>query len=238
MAKSNDLIDAYLKYQLRALEAASRRKRCLTNPFVTIARQAGAGGITIGEKLTEFLRKNDKDSGSSWAIFDKNLIAKVLEEHNLPKRFAELMPEDTVPEVEEFIEELYNLRPSEEALLHKTTETISHLARLGNCVLVGRGANVITRQLPYGLHIRLIGSYEKRMPHIAEYYHFNRTRAIEFVKNEDEGRKKYLKKYFHKNVDDPLLYDLVINTDSVSYEHAALTIGEEVLRMRSQIKGS
>src|SRR5258706_10560366 len=101
-------IDAYLEYQLRALEVAGRNQKRLTNPFVTISRQMGAGGITIGEKLTEFLRKNDsaQAGASSWTVFDKNLVAKVLEEHNLSKRFAEFMPEDKIPGVEEFVEQL------------------------------------------------------------------------------------------------------------------------------------
>ena len=53
--------------------------------------------------------------------------------------------------------------------------------------------------------------------------------AEEFLKTEDEGRKSYLKNYFGKNIDDPLLYDLVINTDLISYEEAAHMIGRAVI---------
>ncbi len=235
MNTAQDLINTYLEYQLRCLGNASRQKKALANPFVTISREAGAGGITIGQKLIEFLKKNDKAASGSWTVFDKNLVTKVLEEHNLPARFAELMPEGQVPGVEQFIEELYDLRPSEEALLHKTTQTIFHLAQLGNSVLVGRGSNIITQKLPYGFHVRLVAPRDKRIPHIQEYYRLTRERAVAFIKAEDTGRKKYLKKYFDKDIDDPLLYDLVINTDSVPYEDTALIIGEEILRIRAKI---
>lgn len=234
MNTTQDIINTYLEYQLRCLENVSRQKKALTNPFVTISREAGAGGITIGEKLIQFLRKEDKAAAGSWTVFDKNLVTKVLEEHNLPARFAELMPEGQVPGVEQFIEELYDLRPSEEALLHKTSQTIFHLAQLGNSVLVGRGSNIITHKLPYGFHVRLVAPRDKRIPHIQEYYRLTRERAVAFIKAEDTGRKKYLKKYFDKDINDPLIYDLVINTDSVPYEDTALIIGEEVLRIRAK----
>jgi len=105
----------------------------------------------------------------------------------------------------------------------------------GNSVLVGRASNVIARKLPYGFHVRLVASKDRRTAHIQEYYHFTRERAVEFIKTEDMGRKKYVKKYFDKDIDEPLLYDLVINTDSLSFENAALIIGEQVLRIRRQI---
>jgi len=228
-------INAYLDYQLASLKEAGRRKQSLANPFVTISREAGAGGITIGEKLIEFLRKNDRAAAQSWTVFDKNLVAKVIEDHNLPAKFAELMSESVTSDMEEFIEELYDLRPSEEALLHKTSQTIFHLAQLGNSVLVGRGSNVITQKLPHGFHIRLVAPRDKRISHIQNYYNFTRERAVEFIKKEDAGRKKYLKRFFDKDVDDPLLYNLVINTSTTSYDDVALIIGEEILRIRERM---
>ncbi|MBP7976936.1 MAG: cytidylate kinase family protein, partial [Verrucomicrobia bacterium] len=52
------------------------------------------------------------------------------------------------------------------------------------------------------------------------------------ILQEDRGRKRYLRKYFDADPDDPLLYHLIINTDDVPYEEAARIIGEAVLRRR------
>ena len=52
--------------------------------------------------------------------------------------------------------------------------------------------------------------------------------AREFCQREDEGRRRYLKKYFQANVDDALLYDLTINTGAVSFDTTAGLIADTV----------
>ena len=62
------------------------------------------------------------------------------------------------------------------------------------------------------------------------------TAALEFTAKEDHGRKRYLKEHFGKDIDDPLLYHLIINTDQVPQEHAAVLIGDAVIE-RFQLGG-
>ena len=57
----------------------------------------------------------------------------------------------------------------------------------------------------------------------------SRKAALEFIRREDNGRRRYLKKYFNKDLDDPLLYHLVINTDIVPYATAAHMIRDALL---------
>ena len=54
-------------------------------------------------------------------------------------------------------------------------------------------------------------------------------KASEFVFEEDLKRKNYVKKYFNKDINDPLLYDMVINVDSLVREEAIQAIGDLVL---------
>jgi cytidylate kinase len=53
--------------------------------------------------------------------------------------------------------------------------------------------------------------------------------ALTLIRQEDRGRKRYLKKYFGKDIDDPLSYHLILNTDGVGYEEAARLIGDAAL---------
>ncbi len=53
--------------------------------------------------------------------------------------------------------------------------------------------------------------------------------ALARITQEDRGRKRYLRKYFDADPDDPLLYNLIINTDEVPYQEAARIIGDAVL---------
>ncbi len=226
---SQNLWNSYIACQAR-LEKARRSEEKKLAPFITISRQAGAGGITVGEKLAAYLQKEDKEALCPWTLFDRSLISAVLSEHMLPQEFDKFMPEDKISEIKDMMEELFGLHPSEWALAHKTSETILHLAQMGNVILVGRGANVITRKLlSTGFHVRLVGSLENRIKHVEVYYHLNRNEAVQFIKKEDEGRKSYLKQNFDKNIDDPLLYDVVINTDHMTYDAVARLIGDSVI---------
>ena len=71
--------------------------------------------------------------------------------------------------------------------------------------------------------------WKKRVAHIQEIRNVGRKAAQEIVQREDGGRERYLRKYFNQNLDDPVIYNLVINTDLVSYEEAARLIGDAAL---------
>jgi cytidylate kinase len=196
---------------------------------VTISRQAGCGALAVGESLAEYLQARAQRDLAPWTVFDRNLVEKVLEDHHLPKSLARFMPEDRIPELADIMDELFGLHPSSWTLVRQTAETILHLAELGRVILIGRGANVITQKLSHVFHVRLVGSFEKRLEHVQEFNHLDKAAAADFIRREDRGRERYLKKYFHKDIADPLLYDLVINTDTVAYGEAARIIGEAVL---------
>ena len=195
---------------------------------VTISRQAGSGAHAVSQELIARLQARTNGGWLSWKVFDRNLVEKVLEEHDLPQRMAAFMPEDRISAMADTMDELFGLRPSSQTLVRKTADTILHLAELGNVVIIGRGGNIITRKLPGALHVRLIGSLERRIDHVMEYAKLDRKEASEYVRREDQGRKRYVEKYFASDIDDPLLYDLLINTDRVPYAEAGRLIAEAV----------
>jgi cytidylate kinase len=81
-------------------------------------------------------------------------------------------------------------------------------------------------------HVRLVAPLEERIEHSRKSYGMTKIEARTFCLREDLGRKRYLKKYFNANVNDPLLYHLIINTGSVGYDDAAKIIGDAVLNPR------
>ena len=196
---------------------------------VTISRQSGSGAHAVGELLAKYLQARAPNDFGPWTVFDRNLVEKVLEDHDLPRRFARFMPEDRISEVAETMDELLGVRPPSSLLVRQTAETILRLAEEGNVILIGRGANLITSKLEHVLHVRLIGSLAKRVQHIREIQKVGEKEALAFIRNEDRGRRRYLKKHFDSDLEDPLLYHLVINTDLVSYENAAHLIGDTLL---------
>jgi cytidylate kinase len=195
---------------------------------VTISRQTGSGAMSIAQKLADYLQAQNP-SGCPWTVFDKNLMEKVLEDHHLPARIAKFLPEDSVSGIKDTVDELLGLHPPSWIVVRQTTETILKLAELGNVILIGRAGSVITSKLPNVLHVRLVGSLEKRVARLQARNGLTEEQAKEFIARGDRGRARYLKKHFQKHIDDLLLYDLAINTDRFSEDEAARLIGDSLL---------
>jgi cytidylate kinase len=197
---------------------------------VTISRQTGSGAFLVAEKLAAYLQAHTPRDARPWTVFDRNLVEKVLEDHNLPQRLARFMPEDRVSEIADTMDELFGLHPPSWTLVRQATDTILHLVESGNVIVIGRGATIITSKLDYVFHVRLVGSLEKRAARIQELEHLDKQATLELIRREDRGRRRYLKTHFKADIDDPLLYHLVINTDLVSCENAAQIIANAMLR--------
>jgi cytidylate kinase len=200
---------------------------------ITISRQSGCGAHRFAVELADRLQSHLPHGAAPWTIFDGTLVEAVLQDHHLPSRLAAFMPEDRVPQLHDIIEDLCSLHPPTETLVRKTAETILRLAELGRIIIVGRGANIITARLPQALHVRLIGSVEQRVEHLEFYDKMNKKDALARIEREDGGRRRYLKRYFGKEVDDPLHYHLVINTDWVTWHDAAVMVGDLALNRQA-----
>jgi cytidylate kinase len=224
-AKAFERCLAFINCQIEPSRLARREEKRMA---VTFSRQTGSGALTIAQKLADYLQTHHKD-GCPWTVFDKNLIEKVLEEHHMPARIAKFLPEDSISGINDAVEELLGLHPPTWTVVRQTTETILKLAELGNVILVGRGASVITGKSPNVLHVRLVGSLEQRVARLQARSSLSEKKTKEAILLSDRGRARYLKKYFKKDIDDPLLYDLMINTDRLPEEDVARLIGEALL---------
>jgi signal transduction histidine kinase/cytidylate kinase len=235
MGGQTDSYSSYIISQVKSLKKKLPNDKRSGNPFVTISRQTGAYGTTVSNDLGEYLQKNERRTDCVWTVFDKELIDKVVEEHDLPKTVLPYLSEDKVSEIQDMIEESLGLHPSHDVLVQKTNKTILHLAQLGYAIIVGRASNIITAQIPGGVNIRLISPLEKRVEHIQEYYQMTQHKAKELIFKEEHMRKDYVKKYFNKDIEDPLLYDMVINVDSLGPQRTIKPMNTNTLRFRISV---
>lgn len=201
-------------------------------PSITISRESGAGASTVAQIVVDHLNAIKKPAATeaAWTVFDKNLAKEVLVEHKLPSRLEEFMVEDARLPIQSIVEELLGLHPTSWSLVQQTTKTILRLASMGRVVVVGRGAEVITQLLPSVLHVRLVAPLSKRIDHAAEFYGLSPNEAALKVSDEDHARRRYLRRYFDSDGDNPLLYHLVLNTAKLGFERTADIIVRSVLR--------
>ena len=198
--------------------------RIKPGPCVTLSRETGAGADLVGEALVNYFSELDNKNTCPWTFFDRNLIERILEDHHLPSLLEKYLVEDKLPHIQSAVNEMLGLHPSATTLFKKTTETIHNLAGMGNVVIVGRGANIIAGRMHNAFHVRLVAPPEERIKHLMDIHGIDRHDAILFMKKEDAARRNYLMNYFHKNVDDPLLYHMVLNTHDLGHEGAAKVI--------------
>lgn len=221
---------AFLNWQWSAASRRPAPKQQAPRTAITISRQAGSGAHTIAEKLVARLQALTPRNEPPWTVFDRNLVAQVLEDHHLPLRLAEHLPEDRASQVADIIDDLFEMKPPSWKFVEQTSETILRLATLGHVILIGRGANIVTASLPNVFHVRLIAPLEQRVTHMRELLGLSQTAAAKHVRREDRGRARYLKRYFRADIEDPSLYHLVINTGLVSYDEATEILFQAVTR--------
>ena len=199
-------------------------------PFVTISREAGAGAETVARELAQKLNAGLAKDEQPWVVFDKNLIEKVLEDAELPREIAKHVEEDKDTTVQAIVGELLGLHPSMWTIFHHTSDTILKLARLGRCIIVGRGAEIITAKLKGGVHIRLVAPESVRLAHLEKHFGLDDKAAAKYLHEHDEGRRRYVKSNFDRHIEDPLLYHAVLNTGLLGFGTTADIVADLVSR--------
>jgi cytidylate kinase len=199
-------------------------------PCITISRETGTSAKNVSEKVISLLEKYQKENAPPWAVCDRDIIEKVLDDYQLPKALADLAEEDKYSHVNIILSELFVGHAAGWTLYYRISRTILQLAELGNIIIIGRGANVITAKLTNSFHVRLIAPLEERIKRFSEIYNLDKKTAAGIIAEHDNSRKKYLKSIFNKKIDDPFLYHLIVNTSKLSPDDVAYIIGEAVLK--------
>lgn len=183
-------------------------------PAITLSRQVGARAMSVGELLRGRLARTQSTEAPPWTLWGKELMQRVLKESNLPEKLAKFFPEDGSKSWQEAVEEFVGLHPSSFEINRRCHETILNLCRLGHVIIVGRCGNLLAKDQPNALHVRLVGSLDRRVRYMADSRSWSKKEALAYVKREDAERRRYARENFNEpNLDDPTLYDLVLNTD-------------------------
>lgn len=198
-----------------------------TNPVVTISRQTGADGGAIALRTVELLTAMSHGK-HPWIVVDKNIAEAVIEDHHLPNRIKRFFTDEQTLSIEEHIEGILGISVPGKTMIENMTQTIVRLARIGHVVFVGRAACLITAKFPRAVHVRIIGSFDRRVERVAESKHCSWDAAAAEVRHGDEQRSHFISHYFHADANDPTHYDMTFNTDRVSAEEAAHLIAHMV----------
>jgi cytidylate kinase len=114
---------------------------------------------------------------------------------------------------------------------------IRDLAREGNVVIAGRGGQVLLRDMPRALHVQIVAPYQQRVIVLAERDGISQEEAARRVKASDQARRDYMRRYHRVDWLDPILYDMVINTNKIPISLAASMIVDAFRQLQAPDHG-
>ncbi|MCR5196447.1 MAG: cytidylate kinase-like family protein [Pseudobutyrivibrio sp.] len=180
--------------------------------IITISRQFGAGGSTIGQAVAEQL---------GFYYCDKDMIVRAaLESGNLTPEEIRFYDEK-VPKEFGFGQSLFDFynKPLDERLFNAQREAIKKVAEKGNCVIVGRNANIILKEFDRTLHVFVaanerfrLNRMKGKMPNLSE------EKVLEHLHSVDKARKKYCKYYTNTEFGNAAYYDLAVKSSTLGIE--------------------
>jgi len=190
---------------------------------ITISRQFGAGGITLGKMIAEKF---------GYIFADTEIIKMVAKMANVSTNFVETVEKEAGGKFSKFISKTVS-KPlvgrilkdergyiDEEIYLDYLVLIIAQMADDGNVVILGRGSQYILNDHPDAYHILLIDTFENRVRFMQKNYDLSQSRATQVVKNEDKRRMNLYRKLGKSDYDNPDLYHLVLNMSRVSHDKA------------------
>ena len=194
---------------------------------ITISRQFGAGGVSLGTMVAEEL---------GYTFADSDIIQRVAKEANVSTNWVESFEKEAGSKLTRFISSMVSKTLvdrilgdergylDEKIYLDYLVLIIAQFADEGDVVILGRGSQYILNDHPDTVHILLVNELENRIQFLIKSYGWDRKKAERVVNNEDRRRDSLFKRLGKTDYEDPRSYHLVLNMGRVNLE-AALGYG-------------
>lgn len=225
-------VEARLKGQAEIWQRMARygdmQKRAVrARPFITISREYGCMAYRLGERLAEAL--NAQHPESHYTVFDREALEALVADDAIRHDVINSLSERTRGVIEDWVRRLIADTRPESRIYRHLAETLCSIAAGGDAIIIGRGGAAITRQMPGGIHVRLIAPIEWRIQNLRNYPGRAGEANREFVKQADREREQFVRKYLGVDPTDPSLYHLILN-------NRLLDVGDQVAAIAATVR--
>lgn len=185
-------------------------------PLITISRLTGSGGRTVATLVAEKL-------GKPWKVWDKEILEEIAKDTKKSVEFFKVFDERTISLTEEYIDDFFGKEvPIFSRYEKELIKVLTAIGQQGYTIIVGRGANYL---FPNALKVRIVAPVAIRLENMVKYEKaYTREQSQKWLRNTDKRRDEFIQRIFSKNPNDPLYYDMVINTEYVPLITAATGI--------------
>jgi cytidylate kinase len=154
------------------------------------------------------------------------MVDEIAREQGLDHWLVAGLDERVRTAIDRFVGDTFSrLQFRESDYLRHVTRAVATLGRRGSAVIIGRGAPYILSPED-SLRVLLVAPRPTRLERYAEVRELPADRAEQVLARAEEQRSEFLQKQFGVRQDDPVLYDLVLNTATLGFERAAHVIVE------------
>lgn len=208
-------IDTLIDRQLRRWEIASKggSEESISQPsplpIVTISRQSGSRGSYFASRLAQKM---------DYQRLHREVIDAICRSSGYVKRIVESLDDHFRGNLDLMIEAMLTGQSVDHGdYIRHLAKVILSMSRLGGVVLVGRGGNFILGP-NRGFHIRFVAPREKRIENLVKYKEMDEAEAASTIDRTDHDRKQFISKLFEADIDDPVYYDMSINSSLMDVE--------------------
>ena len=198
---------------------------------ITINRELGSGGRTVGRILAEKLGVPYYDKALTKPLEEKfNLTSEQIERLKSNNRSwwedvkRVLILGEEAANSSDFYDEKKKKLVTSEAVLKAEKEILQDIAIEESCVIAGRSAFYVMNGFPNRLNVLIQASMDFRIQRLINKRGISEKEAKKIIKEVDEAREEYLKNNAHTSRYDTRNYDLVIKMDGKTEEEAANVI--------------
>jgi cytidylate kinase len=198
---------------------------------ICIARTDGAGGEEVGRSVADRLGFLYVDAeivarAAARGGLDPAVITDAEQRRSLIKRLLEAVAETGGSGFGGFAPPSASAEASEDEVRALIREAISETVARGRVVIGGHAASQALESSADCLRVFVTASPATRTARVAETEQIDAPRARRLVKDSDAGRADYLKRFYDITDELPTHYDLVVNTDNLSFDEAAALISQ------------
>ncbi|SDZ90626.1 Cytidylate kinase [Desulfuromusa kysingii] len=178
--------------------------------IITISREMGSGGIPIVHQVAKEL---------GYTLVDGDVIRDAAKNYDLSQEALQQIDEKPPAFVEKLDRQI-------ELNMNRIQLIVLEQALKGDVLIYGRGGQDLLPEISSILRVRVIAPFEERVERWAQREWIDPDLARSLVRKSDQQRAGFIKYYFDRNWENPIEYDMVINTIRITNETAVKLITE------------
>lgn len=180
--------------------------------IITISREMGSGGIPIVQEAADKL---------GYRLIDGDAIEDIAPKYGLTREVLTQIDEKPPAFIEHLDRQI-------ELGMNRIQLIVLEQALKGDVIIYGRGGQDLLNGIDNVFRVRVIAPFDLRVERWAEREWIDPDLAYSLVRKSDQQRAGFIKYYHDRDWEDPIYYDLVINTAKLSEETAIKQIVEGV----------